>query len=116
MSEALRPTPPYALRTRRESARRSQGVATIRAAAASHKLDAGRIDQSCTTRDHEASMSDQKPNIDAKASRVAMTGIIACLVLTAAGMIAREPLFGALALIVIVVAVIFRRPIARMLP
>ena len=42
--------------------------------------------------------------------------IIACLVLTAAGMIAREPLFGALALIVIVVAVIFRRPIARMLP
>ena len=61
-------------------------------------------------------MSDPKPNIDVKASRVAMTGIVASLALTAAGMIAREPLFGALALIIIVIAVIFRRPIARMLP
>jgi hypothetical protein len=68
-----------------------------------------------TTQDHEAEMSDEKPSIEAKASRVAMTGIIACLVLTAAGMMTREPIFGALALIVIAVSVIFRRPIARLL-
>jgi hypothetical protein len=60
-------------------------------------------------------MSDDKTSIEAKASRVAMTGITACLALTAAGMITREPIFGALALIVILVSVIFRRPIARLI-
>jgi hypothetical protein len=59
-------------------------------------------------------MSDEKPTTDAKASRVAMVGIIAGLVLTAAGMITREPIFGALALIAIFIGVVFRRPIARL--
>jgi hypothetical protein len=60
-------------------------------------------------------MSDDKPTIDTKASRVAMTSIIACLVLTAAGMITREPIFGAVGLAVIVLGVIFRKQIARLL-
>jgi hypothetical protein len=109
------PTPPYALRPRRESARRSQGGTAIRATRANRSFAEGRIENDRRTQDHEARMTDEKPTIDAKASRVAMTAIIACLVLTAAGMITREPIFGALALIVIVVGVICRRPIARML-
>ncbi|WP_018184961.1 hypothetical protein [Kaistia granuli] len=60
-------------------------------------------------------MIDEKPTLDTKASRVAMSGIIACLVLTAAGMITREPIFGALGLVVIVVTVIFRKQIAKLL-
>jgi hypothetical protein len=79
------------------------------------RFEARRADENCTTRDHEARMSDDKPTIDTKASRVAMTGIIAALVLTAAGMITREPIFGALGLVAIVVGVIFRRPIAKLL-
>lgn len=65
--------------------------------------------------DHEAKMIDDKPPLDATASRIAMSGIIACLVLTAAGMVTREPIFGALGLATIVVAVIFRRQIAKLI-
>jgi hypothetical protein len=60
-------------------------------------------------------MTDEKRSVDDKASRVAMIGIIAGLVLTAAGMFAREPIFGALGLAIIVIMVILRRPIARLL-
>lgn len=60
-------------------------------------------------------MTEQKPSIDDKASRVAMVGIIAGLVLTAAGMMFRQPIFGGLGLAIIVVLVILRRPIARLL-
>lgn len=60
-------------------------------------------------------MIDPKPSLDDKASRVAMTGIVIGLALTAAGMLAREPILGGLGLGVIVVMVILRRPIARLL-
>ncbi|MCX5579048.1 hypothetical protein [Kaistia terrae] len=60
-------------------------------------------------------MTDEKRSVDEKASRVAMIGIIAGLVLTAAGMLTREPIFGGLGLAIIVVMVILRRPIARLL-
>ena len=60
-------------------------------------------------------MTDEKRSVDDKASRVAMIGIIAGLVLTAAGMFTREPIFGALGLAIIVIMVILRRPIARLL-
>ena len=54
--------------------------------------------------------------LDQKASRVALVGIIAGLVLTAAGMMIRSPVLGALGLIGLAVLVILRRPIARLLP
>ena len=54
--------------------------------------------------------------LDQKASRVAMVGIIAGLILTAAGMMMRSPVLGALGLIGLAVLVILRRPIARLLP
>jgi len=54
--------------------------------------------------------------LDQKASRVAMVGIIGGLALTAAGMMIRSPLLGALGLIGLAVLVILRRPIARLLP
>lgn len=60
-------------------------------------------------------MTDQKPSLEDKASRVAMTGIIAGMALTAGGMFTREPILGALGLAIIVIAVILRRPIARLL-
>ncbi|WEK49542.1 MAG: hypothetical protein P0Y66_17725 [Candidatus Kaistia colombiensis] len=60
-------------------------------------------------------MTEQKPSLDDKASRVAMVGIIAGLVLTAAGMLASQPIFGGLGLAIIVVLVLLRRPIARWL-
>lgn len=60
-------------------------------------------------------MTDEKRSLDEKASRVAMIGIIAGMALTAAGMFTREPIFGALGLVLIVVLVIGRRPIARWL-
>ncbi|MBN9026638.1 MULTISPECIES: hypothetical protein [Kaistia] len=60
-------------------------------------------------------MTEQKLPIDDKASRVAMVGIIAGLVLTAAGMMFRQPIFGGLGLFLIVVLVLLRRPIARLL-
>jgi len=60
-------------------------------------------------------MTDPKPSLDDKASRVAMVGIIAGMALTAAGMFAREPILGALGLIILFVAVVLRRPIARLL-
>ncbi|WP_201400013.1 hypothetical protein [Kaistia sp. 32K] len=60
-------------------------------------------------------MTDQKTTLDITASRVAMSGIIAGLVFTAAGMITREPIFGALGLIVIVVGVTLRKPIAKLI-
>ncbi|BCP54076.1 hypothetical protein K32_26930 [Kaistia sp. 32K] len=69
----------------------------------------------CTAPFHEAKMTDQKTTLDITASRVAMSGIIAGLVFTAAGMITREPIFGALGLIVIVVGVTLRKPIAKLI-
>jgi len=66
--------------------------------------------------DHEAKMTDPKPSLDDKASRVAMVGIIAGMALTAAGMFAREPILGALGLGILFAAVVLRRPIARLLP
>ena len=49
------------------------------------------------------------------ASRVATVGIVAGLVLTAAGMMLRSPVAGASGLIILAVLVIFRRPIAGLL-
>lgn len=60
-------------------------------------------------------MTDPMPTLDEKASRVAMTSIIAGMALTAAGMFTREPILGALGLVILVVGVILRRPIARLL-
>jgi len=60
-------------------------------------------------------MTEQKSSLDDKASRVAMVGIIAGLVLTAAGMLFSQPIFGGLGLAIIVVLVLLRRPIARLL-
>ncbi|HWJ76241.1 MAG TPA: hypothetical protein VNX29_24015 [Kaistia sp.] len=49
------------------------------------------------------------------ASRVATVGIVAGLVLTAAGMMLRSPVAGGAGLIILAVLVIFRVPIARLL-
>ena len=49
------------------------------------------------------------------ASRVATVGIVAGLVLTAAGMMLRSPVAGAAGLIILAILVIFRVPIARLM-
>lgn len=54
-------------------------------------------------------------DLEQRASRVATAGIIAGLVLTAAGMMLRSPVAGAAGLIILSVLVLARRPIARLL-
>lgn len=54
------------------------------------------------------------PFIEAAASKIATLGVIAALILTAAGMTLRSPLLGGLALVVVLVAIVFRRPLARL--
>jgi len=56
------------------------------------------------------------PADEARAGRIATAGIIIALVSTAAGMMLHSPLLGAIGLVVVLVAVIFRRPLARLLP
>lgn len=56
------------------------------------------------------------PAEQANASRIATAGIIIALVCTAAGMVLHSPVLGGLALVVVLVAVVFRHPLARLLP
>ena len=60
-------------------------------------------------------MNDTSPDLDQLASRVATSGIIAGLILTAIGMLAASPIAGAAGFIIIMVLVIGRRPIARLI-
>jgi hypothetical protein len=52
------------------------------------------------------------PPTEQNASRVALVGIIAGLVLTSAGMLMRSPVLGGVGLVALAILVIFRRPIA----
>lgn len=54
------------------------------------------------------------PAVEAAASKIATLGVIGALVLTAAGMMLHSPVLGALALVVVLIAVVFRRPLARL--
>jgi hypothetical protein len=60
-------------------------------------------------------MTDQPSDIEKRESRVAMVGIVGCLVCTSAGMVFSSPVLGAIGLVVIVILVPFRKPIARAL-
>ncbi|MCX5515251.1 hypothetical protein C3941_12900 [Kaistia algarum] len=54
------------------------------------------------------------PSIALTASRIAMVGIIAALLLTIGGMVLHSPVLGGLALVVVMIAVIGRMPLARL--
>ncbi len=61
-------------------------------------------------------MTDLPPHhTELLSSRVATVGVVAGLLLTAAGMMLHSPVAGAAGLIILPVLVIFRRPIARLL-
>lgn len=51
---------------------------------------------------------------DRTASRIATAGIILGLALTAAGMMLRSPVLGAMGLAGVPLAILFRRPLARL--
>lgn len=60
-------------------------------------------------------MTDPSSGPEWLAGRVATTGIIAGLLLTAIGMLASSPVAGAAGLIVIMILVLARRPIAGLI-
>ncbi|MBB5754170.1 hypothetical protein [Prosthecomicrobium pneumaticum] len=55
-----------------------------------------------------------KAELDRLASRIATIGIIAGLACTSLGMLARSPVFGGAGLLVVLIAVVLRRPLARL--
>lgn len=55
-----------------------------------------------------------KAELDRMASRIATIGIIAGLACTSLGMLAHSPVSGAAGLLVVLVAVVLRRPLARL--
>ena len=56
------------------------------------------------------------PADEARAGRIATAGIIIALASTAAGMMLRSPLLGGFGLVAVLIAIVFRRPLARLLP
>lgn len=60
--------------------------------------------------------NDLSSALDQKASRVATVGVVAGMALTAAGMMIHSPILGGLGLASLAIIVIFRRPLARLLP
>lgn len=56
-----------------------------------------------------------KPAEETNASRIATAGIVIALASTAAGMLLHSPVLGGLGLVVVLFAVLLRRPLARLI-